>query len=110
MPPVAAIVVVPVRIAPPVGCDPVEIEGCELGVSTPLPVAILYSEIWLDWRSIVKRNFPEGEGRIATGSIPAEKGEPATAVRLPSGLFGSVQLITTWLQMEKADIVLTLAT
>ena len=87
-----------------------EIEACELGVRTPVPVAILYSEIWLDCRLIAKRNFPEGEGRIAMGSIPAEKGEPATAVRLPSGLFGSVQLITTWLHMENADIVLALPT
>src|SRR5437660_7679320 len=43
---------------------------------------------------------------METGSSPAENGEPETTVRLPSGLVGLPQLVTTWLQMENADTLL----
>jgi hypothetical protein len=50
MPPVAVIVVVPVRIAAPTGVAPVEITAWVFAVSYPVPVATLYSAIWLDCR------------------------------------------------------------
>ena len=75
-------------------------------VSAPVPVLILNCEIWLERRLTTYRNFPEGAAAIETGSSPAENGEPETAARLPSGLVGLPQVVTTWLQMAKADTLL----
>ena len=62
MPPVVVLVVVPTRIAAPTGVPPVEITACVFAVSTPVPVAILYSEIWLDCRLTGKKKFSRGCG------------------------------------------------
>src|SRR6476660_587719 len=102
--------VAPTRIAAETGLAPVEIVACVFGVSSPVPVAILYSEIWLERRSTTNMNLPEGATTMEAGPSPAEKGEPVIGARMPSGALGSLQLVTTWLQIAKPDTVLALAT
>ena len=75
-------VVVPARKAIQAGLV-VEIVVGLLATKTPVPVVILYCEIWFDPLSTTKRNFPEDVTAIALGARPA--GIAPTEVRLPSG-------------------------
>src|SRR5450755_2621688 len=103
MPPSARIVPAPARTTIATGPAPVETAE-DAAVSTPVPTPTLYCEIWFDAWSTAKRYSPceSATTVMATGPNPAGNGEPATAVRWPSGV---TQVKTLFVQAANAPML-----